>query len=774
MSSPYRRAVVFTMVLLTAFTGCQPGRPLYFFDRGDLQYYVDQQVDIRYADTEVGLLEETVDALPPRTVKDEEIDAFWDLSLEDCVNIALKNTKTIRATGRPTQVGFAIQGTQASIIDNPDAPTIYEIGIRETEPGSLPIPGQISTPELLATNTTLDTNQGVEAALAEFDAHVSSSLFWNTTDRPRNFVFPNLELLNNEASDVSYQTELAKKAATGTIFRMRTGANFNSNNNILGVNQALESQYTAQLEFEINQPLLRGRGVSINRTPIIIARLGGDQTVANTEFFLQNMLTQIEIAYWDLYNAYRQFEVAKESVENAIKVYNIEKDTFEFGANQRSNQGTVARAANQYYDFLGNLNAAFAELQRRETAMRFILGLSSNDGDFIRPVDEPTMGQVDFDWYETINEALVRRPNLRIKQFEIKKKELAVNYAKNGLLTQLNFVFLYRFLGLGDELFGGDGIDFPNPDSGAIDNLFSGESQEIQIGLQGGFTVGQRREMLNVRNAQLKLARERSRLEEMELNVVHELDQAYKGLAFHFKQATINAHRWLAARTEVKTHEDLRDTGFDITTVLESQRNEAQARIDFHNSIAEYNKFVALIHRLKGSSLEYYNVQFGEGPWPEKAYYDAEELARKRSASQPINYGFTRPGTVVTGTDPTNEGLVIDPARLNNGYTDEEIIIDESELQPLEQIEEIEPRKMETIPPPSQNTPGLDNAQPQNSTPPMGRTTKRPSAGSILKASYVESQRPELKAEQVRWHKLGLDDSVPAKPRTQAKLRSVN
>ena len=29
MSSPYRRAVVFTMVLLTAFTGCQPGRPLY-------------------------------------------------------------------------------------------------------------------------------------------------------------------------------------------------------------------------------------------------------------------------------------------------------------------------------------------------------------------------------------------------------------------------------------------------------------------------------------------------------------------------------------------------------------------------------------------------------------------------------------------------------------------------------------------------------------------------------------------------------------------------
>ncbi len=377
MSSPVRKAMVYSMVLLIVSTGCQPGRPIYFNESGDLQYYVDQQVDIRYADTEIGLLEEVTQARPPLTLRDREISAFWDLTLEDAVNIALKNTKTIRATGRPTQVGFAIQGTTASVIDNPDAPTIYEVGIRETEPSSLPIPGQITSPELLSTNTTLDSNQGVEAALAEFDAHVSNRLFWNTTDRPRNFVFPNLEQQNNEASDVTYQTELSKKTATGTIFRMRTAADFNSNNNILGFNQALESAYTARLEFEINQPLLRGRGTAINRTPVIVARLGGDQTAANTEFFLQNMLTQIEVAYWNLYNAYRQFEVAKESVENSIKVYNIEKDNFEIGGSQRSTKATVSRATEQYHSFVGNLNTAYAELQRRETDMRFLLSQST-------------------------------------------------------------------------------------------------------------------------------------------------------------------------------------------------------------------------------------------------------------------------------------------------------------------------------------------------------------------------------------------------------------
>lgn len=783
MSSPLRRAVVYTMVSLIVFTGCQPGRPLYLYERGDLQYYVDQQVDIRYADTEVGLLDEVTQSQPPLTLHDREISEFWDLTLEECVNIALKNTKTIRATGRPTQVGFAIQGTTASVIDNPDAPTIYEVGIRETEPSSLPVAGQITSAEILATNTTLDSNQGVEAALAEFDAQVSTSLFWNTTDRPRNFVFPNLELRNNEASDVSYQTEIAKKAATGSIFRFRTAADFNSNNNILGINQALESQYTARVELEVNQPLLRGRGTSINRTPIIVARIGGDQTAANTEFFLQNMLTQIEIAYWNLYNAYRQFEVAKESVENAIKVYNIEKDNFEIGGSQRSTKATVSRAAEQYHNFVANLNTAYAELQRREVDMRFLLGIAPTDGRFIRPTDDPVTGPVEFDWYESLNEALVRRPNLRIKHFEIKKKELAVNYAKNGLLHQLNFVFLYRFLGLGDELFGGGGIDFPNPQSGAIDNLFSAGHQEIQIGLQGGYSVGQRREMLNVRNAQLKLARERARLEDMELDVSAELTRAIQALHYHYEQAKANANRWLAAHEEVKVYADLRDQGIDITNVLEAQRNEAQARIAFHNSIASYNQFIALIHRLKGSALEYYNVQFGEGPWPDKAYYDAEELARKRSASQPINYGFTRPGTVTVGNDPTlpvgpnGHPVVIEPSMqdelIEGPVLEGETIQQQPSLDPIELIDPTD--QGPAVQPTPESLPVPRNA-PQKQQPaiPMGKTTKAPARGSIIQASYIESEKPDLTADQIRWHRLGLEKSQSVPAKTKAKLRSVD
>jgi len=77
--------------------------------------------------------------------------------------------------------------------------------------------------------------------------------------------------------------------------------------------------------------------------------------------------------------------------------------------------------------------------------------------------------------------------------------------------------------------------------------------------------------------------------------------------------------------------------------------------------LCEYNKLIALIHLRKGSILDYCGIQFGEGPWPKKAYYDALGHARRRDASYYLNYGWTRPGVVSRGTVPTaNCGEIVE------------------------------------------------------------------------------------------------------------------
>ena len=164
-------------------------------------------------------------------------------------------------------------------------------------------------------NTALDVNQGVESALADFDAQFTSSAFWTTNDEPRN-VNP---LLGNQFDQsvfqqdtVQWQSEIAKKTANGTQIFFRNVNTYTENNVPLVSDPApntgfqnLDSWYRTSLELELRQPLLRGRGAFIQRMPIVISRIGTDQELANLEAQLQNMVTNVEIRYWDLYCACR-------------------------------------------------------------------------------------------------------------------------------------------------------------------------------------------------------------------------------------------------------------------------------------------------------------------------------------------------------------------------------------------------------------------------------------------------------------------------------------
>jgi len=92
----------------------------------------------------VAQLEPVAESLAPLTVSNSEFREIWDLTLEECVAIALQNSKTIRNLGGVTPFGFA----DALIGRTGGASTIYDPAIVET--------GQ----------------NGVEYALAAFDAQL--------------------------------------------------------------------------------------------------------------------------------------------------------------------------------------------------------------------------------------------------------------------------------------------------------------------------------------------------------------------------------------------------------------------------------------------------------------------------------------------------------------------------------------------------------------------------------------------------------------------------
>lgn len=634
-------------------TGCTPTKPMFLNDTGDLSTYIEQATKVEYPDVEYASLDEVTLGHAPMTVLDPDFQSFEDMTLEDAVSYALSNSKVIRGYGTPSLQGFRVAPGQDNLANGPAAAaTTYNVAIRETEPGFIGTPGQISNPGSISTNTGLDTNQGVEAALADFDAQLTSSFTYTKSDEPRN---SNLNQLNAQIFQqdlLQWQTEIAKKSANGTQIFFRNVNQYTANNNPLISNnglQALDSWYRASFEAEIRQPLLRGRGAYINRMPIVISRLGTDQELANLEATLQNKVTNIEIRYWDLYCAYRSLDAAKTGRDASLETWRIVKNQYDEGAEVNIQQ--LAQASEQYHFFEARVIDTYHQLLDTEGKLRFLLGWASTDGRFIRPIDEPVLAPIEFDWCASLCEALTFRPELRQQRIEIKKKQLALSYSKNSLLPELNVSFLYRWLGLGNKYgTSSDSVPFPSPGSGALNELYGGNFQELQLGGTFAMPVGYRRELANVRNAQLKLARELARVEDMELDVEKNLSEAVRALATNQKLMVSYFNRWKDTTTEEKHFERLKDAGVETLDVaLDAQRRRSDAEIAFYQAVCEYNKLIALIHRRKGTILPYSGVGFSEGPWPGKAYIDAQEHARRRGASQELNYGWSRPEVISRG-----------------------------------------------------------------------------------------------------------------------------
>lgn len=639
-------------------TGCHPTQPFYLHEDGDLSHYLEKATEVEHADVDQMPLAEVQHAEKPLTLSNPEYREIWELSLEEVVSISMANSKIVRGgTAVRLQNGQLVSGTgEGSLTLNSVSrafASTYDPAIVESNPGN-------SANGPSTDSGVAGVRAGVEAALSEFDAQVSvvgndgNGAIASHSDRPQNippgqaFGLPQVETTSGGLT-----SQVTKRSAEGTTFAFRNVTNYNRGfTRPLGF-QPLESTWTTAFEVEARHPLLRGRGAMINRMPVTIARIGTDIEIRSLQANLQDMLNNIETRYWDLYLAYRNLETAKIGRDSSLVTWRIIYDKWQAGTEPVQQE---AQAREQYFAFRAQVETALRELYNNENELRLLMGLSATDGRLIRPKDEPTLAQVNFDWNEILVESVARRPELAGKRWEIKQRELELIWARNQLLPQLDVGAMYRWVGLGDDLINADrnGLNYPAAGSTAFDELTEGNYQEWGLFFSYAMPVGFRRELAGVRHAQLRLAREQALLEDMELDVSHGLARAIRNLDANYQLAQTNANRWAASQKEVESVEALYRGGkASLDLVLEAQRRRAQGQAAFWSAVCEYNKAIADVHTRKGSIMDYNGIAFEEGGWPDKAYWDAKGRARERDAALYMDYGWTRPGVISRGPGET-------------------------------------------------------------------------------------------------------------------------
>ncbi|MEN6450015.1 MAG: TolC family protein [Thermoguttaceae bacterium] len=626
-------------ILLVIMTGCQPQMPFYLKHvDGDLGHYVATSTEIEAPDVEAQRLADVSNALAPLSLANRKTQDVWDLSLEDAIQTALKNNKVMRT------VGGQVQGPPEYILRNPElVPTIYDPALAESNPRT-----------------------GAEAALSAFDAQLSTALTWEKRDRPQNInessalFFPTVD--REDLGD--FQARLQKVSATGGTFALTHNVDYAKTNN---PTRAYSADWNVNLVAELRQPLLQGAGVQFNRIAgpgaqpgvyggVMIARINTDIALANFEMGVRNLVSDVEIAYWELYFEYRSLDAVIAGRDSALQTWRKIYTLYRVGAIGGEAE-KEAQSREQYFLFRSTAEQSLNALYVTEAKLRYLLGLAATDGRLIRPKDEPTTAKLTFDWHDVLCEGLARSVELRQQKWIVKRAELQLIAAKNFLLPKLDLIAQYRWLGMGNRLDGANDLDTdaflagpPYPDSNAYRTMTDGEFQEWQLGVQGQMNLGFRRENAGVRNAELQVTREKAVLQEGELELSHQLAFAVRDVETNYVLSQTAFNRRIAAQRQVEAVAQAYETGkITLDVLLSAQQTLAQAESDYFRRLVDYNRAIAQVHLRKGSLLEYNGVYLAEGPWPGKAYFDARRRARAREAGTYLDYGFTQPRVISRG-----------------------------------------------------------------------------------------------------------------------------
>lgn len=592
--------------------------------------------------------DESLDSPAPWTIATEGTPEYWDVSLEQVIQMTLANSRVLR------DIGGAVVRSPAT------QRTTWDPAIVETDP-----------------------RFGVEAALSEFDAQFLASAYWEKNDRALNneFFGGGTRLLQQDAG--VYQFALQKQSVTGTEFTIRHNVDYDANN---APGNFFPSAWNTNVETEFRHPLLQGSGVQFNRIAgtsdivglyngVLIARLNTDVALADFEVAVRDLVSNVENAYWDLYYGYRVLDAR-------VQARNAALDTWRkiYALNQSGRRGgeaeKEAQAREQFFRFQEEVqNAQSGEpyessrnwnglpsgafrttggVLMNERRLRLLIGLPPSDGRLLRPIDEPVLAKIEFDWEQVIAEATTRRVELRRQKWQIRKRELELVAARNFLLPQLDTVGRYRWRGFGHDLFNqGDNLGrFDN----AYGDLMSGDFQEWQLGVELNIPIGFRRGHAAERNAELLLARERAMLQDQQREVVHELSDAIAELDRAFTVLHTSHNRLVAGRDQlsaVSAAYEADKTPLDF--LLEAQRRVADAEVNYSLSKARYALATKNVHFVKGTLLDYDGVFLSEGPWPGQAYADAAQRDRRRGQPLALNYVSSRAPAVSAGPFPQLE-----------------------------------------------------------------------------------------------------------------------
>lgn len=380
--------------------------------------------------------------------------------------------------------------------------------------------------------------------------------------------------------------ELSAKDGSSSGTRARTGFDTSS----------------ARVGVSVSQPLLKGFRMDDTRYQIATARLLSQESALALEEQIQNLLANVEKAWYALLAARQARNVQSEALALAEQLLADNRQKVKIGTmsaldeKQAESQAASARA---------DLASANQAVIKAENALKALVwadlrSIWQTELPIAAELPVPPDGTTAPDAGLAMEKALAQRPDLRTARLALERQELAVDLYHNQTLPELDLVGGYG-LAASDEDSRGD----------AWDTVSDADEPYWNVGVTLTIPLGNRQ----ARNRHLKSlsAQERQRLQvrKLEEGVLSELVDAAAAVESCLLKIAASRDAAEYARDALTAEQRKLDQGKSTSfVVLQLQKDLTEARRAETAALADYHQALADFALAEGSVLERHGFEF--------------------------------------------------------------------------------------------------------------------------------------------------------------------
>lgn len=386
------------------------------------------------------------------------------------------------------------------------------------------------------------------------------------------------------------QLTLSKRFLLGTQVNFQIGNQRQQTENQFNLNPS----YSPALNVELVQPLLRGFGIEVNRTPIDLAENFSLQQDATLAQVYGDAVLAVEQAYWNVVSAEETLRSQERSLSSAVKFLDDQRRRREVGA--AADLDVIIAQAGVAQRREGVIVAENGVEARRDELLRLVR--PSEDPTkwdlFLVPLDLPyLLPEPVISVTRSVERARTRRPDHWLSQLQVESARKTATLRHNEALPALD-----AFASLGQEGLGGQ-------DHEAWSAVGSGRFYSWTVGVRVNMPLFLRSERARARAADIDVDTALARLRATEANLVVDVRRAIRDV--HTSKARIDAaraNRILAARRLRATRTQVehgtavpRDVLDDLAALAQAESSEIVAYVN-------YRLALSAVQRAEGTILD--------------------------------------------------------------------------------------------------------------------------------------------------------------------------